>query len=125
MRRAFARSCQGRRAPRYQAVESNNDSGWLSVLCRRFRDIPPQGGYRTLNTFNEAIPPAIDELVRQCLLREAAGRPQSAAAFLALLNQALAPHQNFTETLSKGSLYEIESAIANMLPSDFARLPKG
>src|SRR5205823_2647908 len=85
---------------------------------------PAIGGYRMLNTFNEAIPPAIDELVKQCLLRDAKGRPQSASAFLALLNQALAPHVNFTETLSKGSLYEIELAIANMQPSDFARLPR-
>jgi serine/threonine protein kinase len=86
---------------------------------------PAVGSYRALNTFNEAIPPAIDELVKQCLLDEPKARPQSATVFLSMLNQALTPHVNFTDTLARGSLYEIELAIANMQPSDYARLPRG
>ena len=86
---------------------------------------PAVGSYRALNTFNEAIPPAIDDLVKQCLADDPKARPQSATTFLTMLSHALTPHVNFTETLAKGSLYEIELAIANMQPSDFTRLPKG
>jgi serine/threonine protein kinase len=112
---------------RMEALESTSDIYSLGIVLYECLagTRPAIGGYRMLNTFNDTIPPAIDDLVKQSLLREAKGRPQSAAAFLALLTQALAPHVNFTETISKGSLYEIEIAITNMQPSDFARLPKG
>jgi serine/threonine protein kinase len=85
---------------------------------------PSVGGYRSLTTFNEAIPPGIDDLVRQCL-GDRSTRPPSATAFLTSLNHALTPHANFTDTLSKGTLYEIALAIGAMSPVDFARLKRG
>ena len=85
---------------------------------------PSVGGYRSLSTFNETIPPALDTLVKQCL-GDTAGRPKSATAFLAMLNQALTPHVSFTETLSSGSLFEIELAVGQMSPVDYSRLKLG
>lgn len=85
---------------------------------------PSIGGYRSLNTFNETIPPAIDTLVKQCV-GDKSGRPPSATVFLSMLNQALTPHVNFTETLSSGSLYEIEVAVGRMSPLDYSRVKLG
>jgi serine/threonine protein kinase len=85
---------------------------------------PSVGSYRALSTFNEAIPPSVDDLIKQCLADPKA-RPQSAASFLNALNLALTPHVNFTETLAQGTLYEIELAIGAMSPADFARLKRG
>lgn len=85
---------------------------------------PLIGGYRSLNTFNETIPPAIDTLVKQCL-GDTAGRPQSATTFLTMLNQALTPHANFTETLASGSLFEIEAMVSQMSALDYSRLKLG
>jgi serine/threonine protein kinase len=85
---------------------------------------PLVGGYRSLSTFNEAIPPAIDSLVKQCL-GDPAGRPTTPSTFLSMLNQALTPHASFTDVLANGSLYEIEVAVSRMSPGDYRLLKLG
>ncbi len=86
---------------------------------------PQVGGYQPLNSINEAIPPAVDELVQSCIREDPTRRPQSAADFFIKFERALQPHANFSEVLSSGSLHEVQIAIQNMTPKSYAQLPRG
>jgi len=85
--------------------------------------LPGVGEYHALNTLNEAIPPAIDDLILRCL-REA-HRLSSATEFFQELTNALQPHASFSEILSRGSLYEIQAALSQMDSHQYAKLPVG
>jgi serine/threonine protein kinase len=87
--------------------------------------LPTVGEYNALNTFNEIIPPAIDELVLSCLREDKVRRLSSAAAFFQELTEALQPYANFSETLSHASLYEIQAALNQMDSGRYAELPTG
>lgn len=86
---------------------------------------PSIGHYTTLNSQNESIPPAIDDLIRGCLSERGTRLAKSASGFMNRLGKALTPHASFSDTLSQGSLHEIQIAIANMEPNEFITLPKG
>lgn len=86
---------------------------------------PPVGGYRPLASINEAIPPAIDALIQAGLREDPQSRISTPAEFMLRLTKALAPHASFTATLTSGSLYEIQVALASMTPASFGRLPVG
>ena len=85
---------------------------------------PTVGEYLTLNSMNDAIPPAIDDLI-QASLRDRGQRLDSAEKFARAFEQALEPHASFSEVLSKGSLHEIQIALGKMTPGQFGRLPRG
>jgi serine/threonine-protein kinase len=86
---------------------------------------PAVGEYRSLESMNESIPPAIDALVEAGLRADPATRIPTPAEFLLRLTKALEPHANFMTTLTSGSLYEIQAALGAMSPSSFGRLPLG
>ena len=87
--------------------------------------LPGVGEYQALNTFNEAIPPAIDELIRSCLRENKAQRLRSATDFFQELTNALQPHASFAEILSRGSFYEIQAALSQMTSHSYAELKVG
>ena len=85
---------------------------------------PALGEYRPLNGQNEAIPPTIDYLVKASL-ESGENRIKTVAEFQSRLDRALQPHGEFAETLTSGSLYEIQVALSEMTPSSFGSLPAG
>lgn len=83
-----------------------------------------QGNYQPLNSINELIPPAIDNLVKKCI----APKPQrldSADEFRKILKNALHGHRTLSETLVNGQLHEIAAAIRDMSPSAFMEMNPG
>jgi serine/threonine protein kinase len=86
---------------------------------------PAMGGYTSLTLHNESFPPAMDELVRKSLDTDPMQRPQTAREFIDRLTAALRPHASFTAVLADGSLHEIQIALGDMSPSDYASLPPG
>jgi hypothetical protein len=84
----------------------------------------PQGQYQELSLLNQAIPPAIDDLVRACL-EPRDRRPESARAFMTRLTSALFPARPLSEVLGKGRLHEIALALRELTPEGFMRLPAG
>ncbi len=86
---------------------------------------PAVGSYRPLSTINGSIPPAADLLIQKCLSEDPVQRVQGAREFAERLNKALEPHASFTETLTQGSLYEIQAALATMSAGTYAGLPLG
>jgi len=86
--------------------------------------LPRMGEYQALNTINEVIPPAIDDLILSCL-RNKARRLNLAAEFYQKLLQALQPHASFSEILSRGSLAEIQATLTQIDSYEYAKLPVG
>jgi serine/threonine protein kinase len=85
---------------------------------------PAVGAYRPLREANEAIPPAVDDLVKSCIAPKAI-RLKTPAEFFKNLTEALRPHGSFSDVLSKGSLFVIEAALAEMDSGRFVMLPPG
>jgi serine/threonine protein kinase len=84
----------------------------------------PVAQYEELWCLNEAIPPQIDELIRDCLLpREQ--RLITAKEFRSRLAGALEVVKPLSEILAHGRLHELGNAIEELTPSDFVRLPEG
>ena len=84
----------------------------------------PQGQYEELAQLNQAIPPAIDELVRACLdARDR--RPESAKVFTTRLTSAFFQVRPLSEVLGHGRLHEIALALRELEADSFMRLPDG
>jgi len=86
--------------------------------------LPTVGEYQALNTLNEAIPPAIDDLILNSLC-DKAHRLNSAATFYQQLIEALQPHASFSEILMGGSLAEIQATLSQIDPQKYAKLKAG
>jgi serine/threonine protein kinase len=84
----------------------------------------PIGDYEELSLANEAIPPQIDELVRDCLLPKAR-RIESARAFSVRLSGALRATKPLSDVLAHGKLHELAAALEELSPEDFMKLPEG
>jgi len=84
----------------------------------------PVGHYEALSSINEAIPPQIDDLIRDCLLPKER-RLNSAKAFSSRLAGALQPVRPLSEVLMHGKLHELANAIEDFTPSEFMKLPGG
>jgi serine/threonine protein kinase len=82
------------------------------------------GDYGELSVANEAIPPQIDDLIRDCLLpRER--RVESAKAFTVRLSGALRATKPLSEILAHGKLHELATALEDLSAEDFSKLPEG
>jgi serine/threonine-protein kinase len=84
----------------------------------------PVGTYGELSSANEAIPPQIDDLIRDCLLPKNR-RLGSAREFSSRLAGALRPLKPLSEVLAHGRLHELAGAIEELTPDEFVRLPLG
>ena len=85
---------------------------------------PAVGGYQPLSVMNEAIPPGVDELVHSCLANQE-DRLASAEEFADRLGRALTPNPSLSTTLANGPLHEVQAALSQMQPSEYAELPVG
>jgi len=98
-------SPQRQRGEEPEACDDVYSLGIVLYECLSGR-LPGVGEYQALNTLNEAIPPAIDDLILSCLRENKALRLSSATDFFLKLTKALQPHASFAEILSRGSLSE-------------------
>lgn len=85
---------------------------------------PTAGEYRPLNSYNEGIPPAIDDLIRDSL-KDAKARTPSVADFQKRLDSALTPRSTLQKILTEGALHEIQLALSELQPLAYAQLPPG
>jgi serine/threonine protein kinase len=85
---------------------------------------PTMGHYEEIAAANEAIPPAIDDLVLECL-KARDQRVQTAREFNSRLSAAFRPIRPLSEILAHGRLHELASALTDVSAEDFARLPAG
>jgi len=82
------------------------------------------GDYRPLNSVNELIPPAIDDLVRRCIA-DKPRRLKTATEFRNLLRSALNGHRTLSEVLAAGQLHEVIDVIDSMTPVQFSEMRAG
>lgn len=86
---------------------------------------PRIGDYKPLNLQNEAIPPAIDELVRSSIVTKKNARIQSASEFYTRLSRALRPSSSFQSVLVDGALHEIQNALTSIDSDEYVQMPAG
>jgi len=87
--------------------------------------LPHAGGYQPLADANEAIPPAIDKLIRDCLAQDRNARLQSAAEFIKRLRSAFRTDVPLSTLLTEARLHEVVAALRQMSAEDFSSKPKG
>ena len=87
--------------------------------------LPHAGGYEMLSDGNEAIPPAVDELIQKCLVTDKNGRLASASDFVNLLRLTTRTDIPLSSLLIDARLHEILAALARLSPTDFHSKPKG
>ncbi len=125
----FVIGTPGYMSPEQQAgdlVDARSDIYSLAVtLYEALAGKPvPIGQYEALAAANEAIPPQIDDLIRDCLLPKER-RPDTAKSFGSRLAGALRPVKPFSEVLAYGRLHELANAVEEFTPEEFAKLPEG
>lgn len=84
----------------------------------------PIGQYEELSVANEAIPPALDDLIRDCL-RDSKERLDSVREFSSRLAGAVRPSRPLSEVLARGRLHELANAIEFLDADDLVKLPAG
>ncbi len=82
------------------------------------------GEYRPLASVNELIPPAIDELIQNCLEPKERRLPD-AQGFTRALASALTPKAPLSSVLAEGRLSDLETALFAMTAAEFAERPAG
>ena len=92
------------------------------TLCSH---LPHPGGYQPLADANEAIPPAIDDLIKECLAQDRNARLHSAAEFIKRLRSVFRTDVPLSTLLTEARLHEVVAALRQMSAEDFASKPKG
>lgn len=87
--------------------------------------LPHPGGYQPLADANEAIPPAIDTLIKECLAQDRNLRLNSAGEFVRRLRSAFRLDVPLSTLLTEARLHEVVGALRQMSTEDFAAKPKG
>jgi serine/threonine protein kinase len=87
----------------------------------------PQAGqpYVSLSDANEAIPPAIDEIICACLVPDKTLRIQSTDDFINRLKNAFRTDVPLSVLLTDARLHELHAALRGMSPEEFKEKPKG
>ncbi len=83
------------------------------------------GAYEPLSTLNEAIPPAIDDLISACI-DDKSRRLETVRLFNSQLSGALQlPSRPLSEVLTHGKLHEIALHLESLSAADVMNLPAG
>jgi serine/threonine protein kinase len=87
--------------------------------------LPVGGRYESLSDSNEAIPPSIDELIKDCLVPDKTKRLNSAKEFSKRLQGAFRTDVPLSVLLMDARLHEIHGALQSMSPEEFSAKPIG
>ncbi len=85
----------------------------------------PGQNYERLSDSNEAIPPGIDDLIKDCLIPERDRRLASAHEFGKKLQSVFRTDIPLADLLTVGRLHELQAALQNMSPEEFSKKGKG
>jgi serine/threonine protein kinase len=83
-----------------------------------------RGAYKPIAAINEGTPPAIDELIQECL-ESRDMRLESPELFSKRLAEALRPKASLASVLSEGRLADLQGALAEMNPAEYGERPAG
>lgn len=92
------------------------------TLCGQ---MPQPGEYRKLSKANESIPPAIDDLIKECLEPEKNRRIESAIVFSKHLVSAFRTDVPLSKLLTDARLHELHGALSTMSAEEFHSKPRG
>lgn len=87
--------------------------------------LPSPGDYRELSAENEAIPPAVDDLIRKCIHHDKDRRPADAKDFIRDLSETIRTDVPLSSLLTDARLHEIQAALNQLSAEDFHAKPKG
>lgn len=87
--------------------------------------LPVYDTYNNISDTNESVPPSIDDLIKNCIMKDSALRLQSAKEFNVQLNNALRVDIPFSTLLTESRLYEIQGALKRMSADEFHVKPLG
>jgi serine/threonine protein kinase len=87
--------------------------------------LPQIGEYKSLSDANEAIPPGVDDIIKQCLAQDKQFRLPSAREFIGTLRNVFRSDMPFSILLTDARLHELYAALQGMSPEEFAGKPKG
>lgn len=87
--------------------------------------LPHAGGYQSISDSNEAVAPAIDDLIQACLEQERSARISTAMDFYKRLQSAFRTDVPLSALLTDARLHEIVAALKSMSADDFASRPRG
>jgi serine/threonine protein kinase len=87
--------------------------------------LPVGGGYESLSDANEAIPPSIDDLIKDCLVPDKTRRLNSAKEFIRRLQGAVRTDVPLSVLLMDARLHELHAALQTMSSEEFSAKPIG
>jgi len=128
--RGYVIGTPGYIAPEYiERGEVSNASDIFSLGITLYESltgsIPTYDPYANISENNESIPPAIDELIKSCMVKDSALRLQSAKEFHSQINNVLRLDIPFSTLLTESRLYEIQIALSRMSAEEFHSKPLG
>jgi len=87
--------------------------------------LPRPGAYQALSDANEAIPPAVDNLIKDCLVQDRLSRIPSASEFIKRLRSAFRTDVPLSTLLTDARLHELIAALRQLSAEEFAARPRG
>ena len=87
--------------------------------------LPQAAHYNSLSDANEAIPPAIDDLIQGCLAPDKKLRVATSADFITKLRSAFRTDVPLSVLLTDARLHELHAALRGMSAEEFKDKPKG
>lgn len=129
-KRGYVIGTQGYIAPEIMAGQEYSEAAdyfslgvtLYEVLCGT---LPIADKYQSISEKNEAIPPAIDDLIRQCIVPENTSRISNAKDFIDKLQNAFRSDIPLSALLTDARLHEIHAALSRLSAQEFHDKPKG
>jgi serine/threonine protein kinase len=87
--------------------------------------LPHPGAYQDLSDANEAIPPAVDALIKDCLVHDRLSRIPTAGDFIKRLRSAFRSDVPLSTLLTDARLHELIAALRQLSAEDFTARPRG
>lgn len=87
--------------------------------------LPHPGAYQALSDANEAIPPGVDLLIKDCLIQDRNSRIPSASEFIKRLRSAFRSDVPLSTLLTDARLHELIAALRQLSAVDFTARPRG
>ena len=87
--------------------------------------LPHPGGYQALSDANESIPPAVDMLIKKCLVQDKYNRIETATDFIQELRETIRTDIPLSSLLTEARLHEIISALSQLSSDEFHSKPIG